>query len=506
MFSDISASDYLEQTRFIVWITISCLSWSIGIATLIGYFKFKKLTHLLIVQRRYPNIVLLESKLSMIISFILVPLVQATPSKLESWKEYQHYIDTFTYLFYPTCHLVIGCEICRLWLICYDLNYLHASLNSQWKSQINNELIEETNWWIQNKKTYGNYKYVTNRITIFFCATGITVGIMYLIWTRNSITMIPDSALYGIPILFTIWEYYKCPKTVDKFLFEFEFKTTVIVFVSALVMYVIGQIIVFFDLWIGETFITFVGMYAFLTVSLVSTLYIPYKIMSNKIWKHQINGRSFRKISSIHDRNLRISIHGRVSTAQPKRRRVGLTDIFSNQIGLELFAIHLSNEFSLECVLSLIEMIQFKSYLNVSFNKSNENDFVILDKHKIKFAFDTPLKSSIVYGNEFDQTSEELDEIETINKFKMSALLLYRKYISQYSELEVNISYSLRAHYYDLMADENSWMKLIVSFNELFELFDPVCKEMLNLMEHSLVRFILSSDIVNKLKINVDQC
>merc|ERR1712039_166411 len=145
--------------------------------------------------------------------------------------------------------------------------------------------------------------------------------------------------------------------------------------------------------------------------------------------------------------------------------------------------VHLSNEFSMELLLSLIEFIQFK----LAIQANNVNQETTTDTGTfyltVELAECIP-KSSIVV----DETQD----------FEQKALRLYQKYVRIGSEYEINIHSSLRKHLMDRFDEQaNSNVNQAHSpvrrdSNDATDLqcvFDECCKEMIKLLGFSLTRF-----------------
>ena len=379
-------------------------------------------------------------------------------------------IDHITFVFYPFGHGVIFCEICRLWLICYDINYLHSSLNNGWKSQINAKICSK-NWWLKHRKTFGNYDYITRRFLIYGISSGLTILALYQIYGLQDWIALIDGVLYLIPLIFLMFMYCKCPKiTKDDFYFQLEFKTSMIFFIIVLVTYFISGGVAVFDAFFAQIIQWIVGFIAFSFVSILSTLYIPRLIRSQKQWN---------------DENLEMNTIG--------AHTQHLEKIFAKQRKFEAFALHLNNEFSLECLLSFIEMIQFKQYFDQIYN-GNVNDEIIVEDLKVKFDFGKEqLRSSIVF--ETVSVKFENNDTEKLRSFKVIAHELYRKYINPGCELEVNISGISRSEYETLMHDKQEWVHNVdISSDDLYALFDDICLEMYQLMDQSFERFRRSDE------------
>ena len=505
---------YEDKTRLILCTVVTVMSVVIYIILMIGNLQFKEIMPLIIVKKRYPRIVLLESMLSIIVMFFYIPLYAAVIFQLQILSKYQKYITFAAFSFYPICHGIILCEVCRLWLICYDLNYSYSSKNSVWKSQINQK-FDSKNWWLKNRNSFGNYEYITKRGFIYAMCTGVTSMILYQMYGLQQWNHIIDLSLYTIPLIFLLYAYYaKCPKiTKDNFFFQLEFKSSICIYLTTLVIYILAAITFIFDPFIAKTIILIDAVFAFSFVSILSTLWIPRKILSKIEWLDELHNGPYHKNDAKHNAN---NIGNRTNN---------LLNIFSDNQGLELFALHLNHEFSLECLLAFIEMMQFKQYFNEIYFKKRR-DYVKLEGHRIRFAFtETSLKSAIVYETcrfsipQHDDSTPNTDgtmEKNTnnhknmekksnknrvtkgglvIKKFKLIAYLLYKKYIREYSELEINLSSMYRLEYNTLMSDKKEWIDSVeLSPKDLLVLFDDVCLEMFKLMDHSFGRFKRSKE------------
>ena len=139
-------------------------------------------------------------------------------------------------------------------------------------------------------------------------------------------------------------------------------------------------------------------------------------------------------------------------------------------------------EFSSEALLSLIEFVQFKVLLKEYEQKADDDE-------EMRFYSEIP-KSTIVHAVS-ESTAGKLEE--TTGSQNGSARLppiadaLYKKYIERHSELEINISYSLRnrwdvLHFKNYPEDD---------MGELVNAVDEVISEMLKYIRHSFMRFDL---------------
>ena len=433
-----------------------------------GFFKFKKLISLTIVQRRYPKIVLFECILSVIVMYIYFPLAVPTVFNIILDQHGINILEIIDHILYPLTHGVVFCEVCRLWLICYDLNYLDSSINNGWKSHINPSFGSK-NWWLKHRKTFGNYQYVRNRFLCYGISSGLTIMTLNLIYGYQDWIALVDASLYGVPLIFLIFMYCKCPTiTKDDFYFQLEFRTSIIFYIIVLIVYIIGAVVGFYDEFWSNVIFFVDGFISFSFVSILSTLYIPKLITSEQHWT---NKSEFKSSTSQND----------------------LAAAFSKQKRMEEFAFHLNHEFCLECLLAFIEMMQFKQYFDEIYF-GNVNDHIIVEDIDIKFDFGkNHLKSSIVYDTK--NVNFEDDDNDKIKHFKMIAHALFEKYINPGSEMEINISGISRSEYEILMQNKQEWIDNVdISPNDLLILFDDTCLEMFQLMDQSLTRFKRSEE------------
>ena len=179
---------------------------------------------------------------------------------------------------------------------------------------------------------------------------------------------------------------------------------------------------------------------------------------------------------------------------------VRLKDILANEEYLELFMCHLAQEFSIECILSLIEFMQFKQLIFESrqVKPKSIRDFVI--------TFPTSIpKSSIVYNTE-----------ETL---RWKAEKLFVKYVEIGAEYEINVSSEVRNKlnnmfqsrtspnlFLPMSSEKNPLPNLIrvisrgtspnlaegnqtISNDKMYTVFDECIMEMIKLLDYSLSRF-----------------
>lgn len=202
-----------------------------------------------------------------------------------------------------------------------------------------------------------------------------------------------------------------------------------------------------------------------------------------------------------------------------KTNIITLKQILCHPKAYELFTWHLQYEFSIECMLSFVEFIQYQEFIwkYILHNKLLENDDNDdNDEHNERNEYNKSQyegkiwsntnelpsncpKSFIVY---FDhETEQELDleqyyfstNIEDLKySIQYKAWLLYKKYIERQSEYEINISFMVRSKIKrSFTCDINNEYVYNdnASLSDLLYLFNPVCDQLYSLLNSSYDRF-----------------
>ena len=214
-------------------------------------------------------------------------------------------------------------------------------------------------------------------------------------------------------------------------------------------------------------------MVTFSAPALVSTIWIPRRIQPHWFISDE---------PSVQSKSLSMQ-----PASQTPIQTKMLDDMLGDEGLLEKFATHLNQEFSLECLLSFIELTQFKQHFNMIYFGKNDG--------KVYTFGDLELKSDIVYDTigSFDNKSKE----EIILDFKKIARLLYLKYIKEWCELEVNVSGRTRRELYEMMEEEQAWMdNKDMTADRMPCVFEDVCREMFKLMGHSFKRLRHSQKMI----------
>eukprot|EP01084_Bolivina_argentea_P305526 527808_1 len=386
----------------------------------------------------------------------------------------------------------------RFWFIYYETNYNVLMANDKWKSVIDNTYNTNNNFFIKNKATFGNQKWLMKwayaDMALGFIITPIIVetGVGWI----GMIVMI----LFYIAFFF-IYMKLKRLKFYDEFHILEEFRVLGITLSVIILIWILLAISTIILMQIDQhklnnTITITVYMFLYFQVSIcydiwciyVMTRWVIKKIENDPSIQQQYNTYSMKLFRQLPNSNsnastelTNIDLNGkRVSGLQNKElKSIKLEEILINSEYFTSFMKHLSAEYSMELLLSLVELIQFKQMIFEQLSDDKKDDDGIV---KINLAKCVP-KSTIVYGN---------DEL------KIKALKLYRKYIQIGCEYEINIHSGLRKQLMGLFqsAETSNGESIEWNKNVLYKCFDECSTEMMKLLGYSLTRFKTKSEYV----------
>lgn len=528
-------------THFHVWssivVTILILFIYMPILFYNLYQYCKKRKHF-VFKRRYANITIIE------VSLQLSKFMFTWLAYLFIWANKPIFALLFYSIGHISCWILYWHLVFRFWMLHYDVMFTMISLNNSWKELISQTEKFEQNWYIIRKKTLGNYKYVQWKIIwpaiilsliLSYFSLFLIIEFGQLNASAMHLKLSVDSLFYLLPAIILGTIYYKTPSFNDMIYIKPELKYIWISFVSGIIIYsfvwsyfaffnpsdYIYDIILFIQITAGST-VQFIGGMATtwwvnrkLTPLIESNMYIlkRHRIPSKK--KKQLKFVESISLLSDHssddDDDNNDNIH---DMNKMNRNQINLTEIFIQSKALEIFSIHLANELSLENLICIIECLQFQAFVHEFMTK---NDNKVRDKNEmsltssrlsnpekmllyeeIVFADIVPL-SSIVFGAD-DYVIPMLTDVEFLLQAKERCYSLYEKYMTNESEMEVNISSQVKKELHSIM---NNYNEFVFSANYglavLLHIFDGTVLELFQLMNDSLQRFTLSYEF-EKLK------
>ena len=245
--------------------------------------------------------------------------------------------------------------------------------------------------------------------------------------------------------------------------------------------------------------------------SLLSTLWIPTKILRKSMWRKRVQSNSNDEAFLVDIiENEEDTETNTESTATPKQEQ--LADYLKDEAKFEVFIDWIYREFSSEILLSFIEFTQFKLFVKEALRRKDvENGRHRKGRRSLRrvhsttdangdameyVLYDAMPRSSIVHSTKRqvyamkssdDSVTVRGQECDDITHCKHTAHLLYDKYIRNYAELQINISGELRTKFHTL--DRTRYEGL--SGEGMMRLFDPAMQEMYRYIKQSFVRLII---------------
>jgi len=313
---------------------------------------------------------------------------------------------------------------------------------------------------------------------VYYVCAVIVVITSYNVCNRMELYVVAgliDGLFALIAVSFVLFIYYQCRNhhnLNDNLLFFYEIKFCAFIWAICLANYFIVQVlyVLEFNMIAGVMYV-FAAIFAFVAPSLMSTLWIPRKVAANQMWRKHSHSKILPDPLPLHDRASSVALD-----LEQNSLSQSLQETLKDEVAFEAFVHWMYREFSSEAALCFVEMSQFKECL-VKFARK---DTLGTTREKYKYVgvlYDEIPKSSIVF--------EKRSNVDGIERMKHIAHRLHDKYIKEYSELEVNISYPLRCEY--LQMDKEKWN---MDLDKFIKIFDPVMKEMFNtFMTQSFMRY-----------------
>lgn len=278
----------------VTFLLVSSICVLIGFLQIYGLYRFVSLRKSPCVQKRFPNIVILESVSCVIYLIFGAPLFcNMTFNDIEQFN----ISDTsrLSMILVPRIlnrfllYFIADMEACRLYLVSFALHYLNASKNSKWKVQIDRSFAEK-DWYLLNKNRFGNTRYVFTRAMIYYFSTAIISVSLYAyaqLVNTDYLSLCPmvDGILLLLPLVIINYCYCKCPKVNDAMFFHFEFRTTALVMCTGFTINVIAAVTgaIGFTL-MGYIYALVAAVCSLSVPSMLSTILIPAKITYSSIW------------------------------------------------------------------------------------------------------------------------------------------------------------------------------------------------------------------------------
>ena len=291
----------------------------------------------------------------------------------------------------------------------YHSNFLIASSNLGWKkylNPVNDGMTHQESWFLQNINTYGNGDYITPRIFIVYVISStISSGALILAFQfgifDTNLAFLIDGILYIVPLLLMFFLWWKTPRYRDSLWLYQEMRFIWAVFFSTISIYLLVTCTqAFFGILNSLYLQYFIGTLLGFCPMTCFTVYITLRVPG--VWmethgkrlksKFNIGEKSNSKIKSSHhlgfnfksQKTLTLDNQRSLSNSQ-NHHHIRIDDIIAKQEKYDLFMTHLMSEYSMECLMSVPEFLQFKhlildvfdsklKFIHSSNNNNNNNN------------------------------------------------------------------------------------------------------------------------------------
>ena len=469
---------------------LSAGCWCTCLLHILGIYRFSKLRGLLIIQKRYPRLVISEAAVYCLVLSVVYPAWMSVILKYPStsgywWPLIFATLMTYSYQIAPTI------ETCRIWLISYDLQYLHSSKNQRWKTEIDASYAEK-DWYLQNRGKWGNQKYMARLgFAYYFTTSTVMFASMLLVGSRGDRTLLIacgaalTNAFHIVHVALPFYLYMKIPqKLQEQLLFRYEFMLTAIILMTGTVFALIMYCLVMLNVWTLGWVLALINACYQTSPCLLSTFWIPRKISMMSEW------------NAVCCNSPTVSNIGGSSGSFREKLRKTLVD----EHKCEAFIDWIYREFSSEVILSFLEFVQFKKYIKEQIGKicvtgdEDPYDFelydgmprstIVYDSSQLEQAT-TPSSRESVASVSVDSGSATTPSNNTLMRCKRIAHLFFEKYIDYNSEHEINISGAMRNKYVKLEEEHYEAMEL----EQFVTIYDDLIAEMMKYLAESCRRF-----------------
>ena len=386
-------------------------------------------------------------------------------------KTYQHPVNKFMFSF-SSMHGAAIIAIAREWVIFFNIKHGQQMQKHQWCVHIDGSPASAF-WFIAHKKDYGSYKFIRRVSIIYYLIEASIIFASLLIFDESLITMTISTIFFVFEIVLIVILWLKIPNFYDTFGVQQELKYVLVLSIPLIGIqagWSIVETIQPFDDDVYWIFLSIQNIVVCILTAIVCLVFNCYIFVGKYKYLLSENGNNV------------------VATNQSDKLR--LVDTLKDEQLIDQFMAHLSNEFSVELLLSFIEFKQFKQLMESDEDFMNEIDVETESLVNDTLCSKLP-KSFIVF-------EAHNDKQVNVYKYLWIARDLFGKYVDYSSEFEINISYQQRRQitaFIHEMAYNDACILLNQAENlcRLYTLYDQACDTIYSLMSHSHLRFAKSN-------------
>jgi len=476
-----------------IWLLSNCVLVPVEVYYAYQFYDYRA-SH--IINKRKPGILLLSIGSAIIFYFLFQTVILAIEAAGQSPLDQlsvilYHIILPFWYISWFTF-------IARLWLLYFTIQHSVATINNEWQ-QVVCSMSNCDNWYLTEKHTIGTWTPLKKRMAIYALCTYL-VDILFAVLTiqykddegaRWAIMLIVGSvkALLStlIPMAFLVYMTFwiKQLHFHDNIGLGRELRFCTIAYLAILLIRLVDFSISVFSDGTEHTLISVIVALEFflwkLVGFLISLLQTKWPLKTFRKVMHNYSSRALGQLA--HAKTLMNVNESKQSSLNEKiKMRVLLEDKKS----FDLFMAYCASEHCIECVLSLIEMTQFKEAVQHHLEEVEQRGNEVADEIAHE-------EDSFVLPDRSKYTDFPRSEIVCKGKdnFKAMAHALFEKYIRVGCDWEINISYFERRKLTRLFEHEDQWLenKEYDDNFKLYQVFDTCSREMTTLIRAAFSRF-----------------
>eukprot|EP01084_Bolivina_argentea_P239149 401956_1 len=437
-------------------------------------------------QKRHPTLTIIYAIFTILSVCIERPVYLLRHTIIQNNMLTDIHLIIYHFTIFPLSYLLT----LRYWMIYFNVNWIKATIDKKWKIHLNPIQTEE-NFYLKSKSTWGNLSWSLKRFCLIIILIDIISLISMLILSTSMYTLI--SLLLNVaPIFIIFYLFFKIRQHNDDFHILKELKIIIFLVIFSVMRYiVIGFLPIFgIDIYFRYLFLSvfssiFMPMYLYF-----QTLFIVYTI------NHTDNQRDILQLTNHTSRSTSKSSVEMSDSNSP----ISLRDTLKNEDLFESFMQHVTREWSTELLLSFIEITQLQNVIKQTyFNDDNtiqlqRYQIAILENKAIPESYIVHTKSMIELLNKCEINDIKEVEVEKDIEFKMKSYILYKKYIDDCSELQINISGKQKNKLQDCMDEIDMFIQLNIKKKELFSIYTDVINELAKLLRYSYDRFTFSDN------------
>ena len=386
----------------------------------------------------------------------------------------------------------------RSWMVYFQIKWNIAIEDTKWSIFIDTT-SKQNNFFLKHYET--NKKYASKLIILIWSLFSIPA--LFFAFLNSPIALIVYGLQYFTPILLLFILLCNIPNYDDHFMIKNEIKLVIIASIITTILYVPFLIL--------QSIVPIYGIF----LLRLYTLFGPFCILYPHVWyplnkfnlpKTWCSLRMYRRTDALmnHLENTETGTQIDIDTENDKEPEFGLKECLQNKDGFLVFARHINKEFAIENILFLIEIYQFKQRLFSIYGQDNilrDDDDILED---VAFPEDVMPKSTLVSNMDNDNIFQCVSE-------------LFIKYVEDEGYFAINIAFHSRQVLYKKFKYNKSMMNQMdvakvlgdnikdkVGENDVFHLFDPVLREIYNLLKGSFLRFKQCQEYERLMKTSVD--